>query len=151
MTNVPRHLKSLTIALATLALSAGLVAGREMPETAGGGLATAGEAAGKTVPVGPPAQLPARPPAAEEDAEEQTEETAGERPENHGWFVSQAAKGETPPEFRNHGEYVSSVARGDAGKPDAAKPEQAATGLEENAAVPDRVKSTGAKSKGGPH
>jgi hypothetical protein len=149
MTNLRRHLKSLTIALATLALSAGLVAGREMPEAASGGLSTAGEATGKSVPVGPPAAA-AQPPAARENAEAEAEETAGERPENHGWFVSQAAQGETPAEFRNHGEYVSSIARGDAGKPDAGKPEAAAAGLEEAAAVPDRVKSTGAKSKGGP-
>jgi hypothetical protein len=119
-----------------------------MPDAASGGLATAAEAAGKTVPVGAPAPA-AQPPAAEENVEA-AEETGGERPENHGWFVSQAAQGETPAEFRNHGEYVSSIARGDAGKPDAGKPEAAAAGLEEAAAVPDRVKSTGAKSKGGP-
>jgi hypothetical protein len=145
MTNLRRHLRSLTIALATLALSAGLVAGREMPEAASGGLSTAGEATGKSVPVGPPAAA-AQPPAARENAEAEAEETAGERPENHGWFVSQAAKGETPSEFRNHGEYVSSVAKGDAGKPEAA-----AAGLEENAALPDRGKSAEAKSRGGPN
>jgi hypothetical protein len=155
MPNLRRHLKSLTIALATLTLSAGLVAGRDMPDAADGGLATAGEATGKTVPVGAPAPA-AQPPAAEENAEAEAEETAGERPENHGWFVSQAANGETPSEFRNHGEYVSSIARGDAGKPDtgkldAGKPEAAAPGLEEDAAVPDRTKPTAAKSKGGPH
>jgi len=47
-------------------------------------------------------------------------EDAGERPENHGWFVSQAAKDHTTT-GRAHGEAVSAVARGDDGKPDAAQ------------------------------
>jgi len=44
---------------------------------------------------------------------------AGERPHNHGWFVSQVARDHSIT-GRAHGEAVSEVARGDDGKPDAA-------------------------------
>jgi len=44
---------------------------------------------------------------------------AGERPHNHGWFVSQVAHDHSVT-GRAHGEAVSEVARGDAGKPDSA-------------------------------
>jgi len=46
-------------------------------------------------------------------------ENAGERPENHGWFVSQVAHDHSLI-GRAHGEAVSEVARSDAGKPDSA-------------------------------
>jgi hypothetical protein len=52
-----------------------------------------------------------------------------ERPQNHGWFVSEAAKGPTPAAFESHGDYVSSIAQGTQGKPDAA-----ANGAEKSAA-----------------
>jgi hypothetical protein len=54
-----------------------------------------------------------------EDSDEETDadtSIAGERPQNHGWFVSQAAKDHSTA-GRAHGEAVSTVARGDAGKP----------------------------------
>jgi hypothetical protein len=53
------------------------------------------------------------------ETDEDTDEdalAAGERPQNHGWFVSQAAK-DHGTVGRAHGEAVSTVARGDAGKP----------------------------------
>ena len=128
-----RRLRSLIIALAVLALSAGLVAGREMPEAAADGLATAAEAAGKIVPVGPPAPTEGAP---VEDVEEdepgdEVTEPAEEVVEpvvvmNHGSVVSEAAKAETPEGFRNHGAYVSSVAKGDDGKPESAGPKSEA-------------------------
>jgi hypothetical protein len=50
------------------------------------------------------------------DAEEQTDH---ERPQNHGWYVSQAAHDQSAT-GRDHGQAVADVARGDAGKPEAA-------------------------------
>lgn len=148
--HVRRHIRSLLIAMTVLALTAGLVAGREMPSAAGDGLATAGAAAGKTVPVGPPA--PEAPEAEEETTEpepELTDPEDGEQPDNHGSVVSEAARGETPEGFRNHGEYVSSVARSGAGKPDnAGKPD--AAGKPAHAGKPDSAESakTSGKAKG---
>ena len=48
-----------------------------------------------------------------------TPEAAGERPHNHGWFVSQIARDHSTT-GRAHGEAVSEAARGDEGKPAAA-------------------------------
>jgi hypothetical protein len=128
-----RHLRGLLVALATLALSAGVVlAARPTsveapPAAAADGLLTGSEAAGKTVPVGPEqVTLPEADEDADEDAPEVDEAedaelaATGERPQNHGWFVSQAAQGATPESAANHGQYVSEIARGDDGKPEAA-------------------------------
>ena len=137
MHRITRHARGLLVALATLALSAGVVlaarpASVEAPAAAAGdGLDRASEAAGKIVPVQP--EAPAVPEADEDedvdesvpDADEE-EEVAdptvgdGERPQNHGWFVSEAATGATPAGFDNHGAYVSEIARGDDGKPEVA-------------------------------
>ena len=46
-------------------------------------------------------------------------EGQGERPHNHGWFVSQAAQDHSTT-GRAHGEAVSAIARGSQGKPDSA-------------------------------
>ena len=43
----------------------------------------------------------------------------GERPHNHGWYVSQVARDHSTT-GRAHGEAVSTAARDSAGKPDAA-------------------------------
>lgn len=129
MHRLTRHLRGLLVALAALALTAGVVlAARPAsvdapPAAAADGLSTATEASGQTVPVrAGEAALPAGdededPGLAEEDADAAD---AGDRPQNHGWFVSQAAKGATPAGAANHGESVSAVARSDAGKPAAA-------------------------------
>jgi hypothetical protein len=132
-----RHLRGLLVALAALAISAGVVlaarpASVEAPAAAAGdGLDRASEAAGKVLPVRP--EAPAVPEADEDedvdesapDADEEDEDAdatagEGERPQNHGWFVSQAAKGATPASADTHGAYVSEIARGDDGKPEAA-------------------------------
>jgi hypothetical protein len=128
-----RHLRGLLVALATLALSAGVVlAARPTsveapPAAAADGLSIASGAAGKTVPVVPEqVTLPAADEVADEDAPEADEtedaesDATGERPQNHGWFVSQAAQGATPESAASHGQFVSEIARGDAGKPEAA-------------------------------
>jgi len=46
-------------------------------------------------------------------------ETQGERPQNHGWFVSQVARDDST-NGRAHGEAVSTAARGSEGKPETA-------------------------------
>lgn len=53
------------------------------------------------------------------DSDESEDQGEGDRPQNHGWFVSQAAHDDS---FvgREHGKHVSEVARGDEGKPDQA-------------------------------
>jgi hypothetical protein len=130
-----RHFRGLLVALATLALSAGMaLAARPAsieappaaapPPAADHGLSTASEAAGKTVPV---REDGAALPDADEDAPDadETPDADGaaanaDRPQNHGWFVSEAAKRATPDAAANHGEHVSEVARSDAGKPETA-------------------------------
>lgn len=127
MHRITRNLRGLLVALGTLALSAGMVlAARPAsveapPAAAGDGLTRASEAAGKIVPVQPeaPAVLEADEDATGDDSAPDAD-AAGERPQNHGWFVSQAATGATPESADNHGAYVSEVARGDDGKPEAA-------------------------------
>lgn len=138
MHRLTRHLRGLVVALATLALSAGVVlAARPAsveapPAAASDGLTVAAEAAGKIVPVR--AEAPALPVVVnEQDRDEEqapeVDEVApevvapaveGERTENHGWFVSEAAQGVTPATARNHGAYVSEIAQSDQGKPAAA-------------------------------
>lgn len=134
MRRLERHARGLLVALAALALTAGVVlASRTIPpeepaDAALDGLNRASEVSGKTLPAAP-APGPEAEEGTEEDAPELTEEADeveedapeaadGERKQNHGWFVSEAAKGETPAGFDNHGQYVSSIAKGDDGKPD---------------------------------
>jgi hypothetical protein len=118
------------IALVAIALSAGAaLAARPAttpPDAAADGLDRATEVSGRTVPaevIHP--EVPARPTEAPEElASEEPAETAEtsevdepDRPMNHGWYVSEAAKAETPAGYDSHGAYVSSIAKGDAGKP----------------------------------
>jgi len=131
-----RNVRGLLVALAALTLSAGVVlAARPAsveapPAAAGDGLTQASEAAGKIVPVHPEA-----PAVSEADEDEDSDESIpdadeegdadpavgeGERPQNHGWFVSQAATGATPESAETHGAFVSEIAQGDDGKPEAA-------------------------------
>ena len=133
-----RHLRGLLVALATLALSAGVVLAAHPTAgdapAAADGLTRASDASGKTVPV--IAEEPAVPdvdedtdedvdedvPEVDEDANETDDPSANaaERPQNHGWFVSEAAKGATPTTSTSHGQFVSGIAHSDAGKPAAA-------------------------------
>lgn len=132
MHRLTHHLRGLLVAIAALALTAGVAfAARPSTET---GLDRAAEAAGKPVPpviteVDPtvPESDDEEEPTADEDlgvpeadgeeVELDEEDEGGERPLNHGWYVSEAAKAVTPDGYRNHGEYVSEIARGDDGKP----------------------------------
>lgn len=141
-----RHLRGLLVALATLALSAGVVlaarpASVEAPPTqAADGLKIATEASGQTVPVRVDAASGSRAdedqdedadseaPKADAGAEGDTAANAAERKQNHGWFVSQAAHAATAAAAAattaatpgSHGLAVSTIARSDAGKPAAA-------------------------------
>ena len=131
MHRLTRHLRGLLVALATLAVSAGVVLAAQPttvdapPAAAAAGLAIAAAAAGKAIPVR--AEAPAAPDADEDNDEDAPEvedqadaDAAGERPQNHGWFVSEAAKAATPAGSENHGQVVREIARSDAGKPDTA-------------------------------
>ncbi len=142
MHRLTRHLRGPLVAAAALALSGGAVlAARPTvvdapPAVADPGLRRASEASGKTLPARPDAVAPA--PAdgdgahdVDDEAPEPVDEAEaaadaepvtgeGERPQNHGWFVSEAAKGATPTGFDHHGQYVSEIAGGDDGKPEAA-------------------------------
>lgn len=153
MQQITRHLRGLLVALATLALSAGVVlaarpASVEAPAAAAGdGLDRASDAAVKVVPVGP--EAPAAPEV--DEGEEPVEPTVGEgeRPQNHGWFVSAAAKGATPEAFKNHGAYVSEIAHGDDGKPDAATAARARGTEAADAAKARKADRTGKASRAG--
>lgn len=122
MHRLTSHLRGLLVAITTLALTAGVAfAARPTGDT---GLERATDASGQTVPTEQVDEEPTVPeePEGEEPEEPATEdedgaEAAGEHPDNHGWYVSEAAKGPTPDGYRNHGEYVSEIARGDDGKP----------------------------------
>ncbi len=116
-----RTARSLMIAVLTLALAAGVAAAARPDQDHG--LVRAGEAAGKVVPVPaeePAADEPTEPTEDGEGAVEVVDEIVGEaneHPENHGKYVSEAARGETPDGWDNHGAYVRSIAQGDDGKP----------------------------------
>ena len=166
MHRLTRHLRGLLVALATLVLTTGVVlAARPAsveapPAAAGDGLTRASEAAGKPVPVRP--ATPAAP-EADEDVDEDVDENvpeageeevaadpaAGERPQNHGWFVSEAAKAATPETFDNHGAYVSEIARGDEGKPEAATAAREAGAAKADAAKARKADRAPKGAKGG--
>jgi hypothetical protein len=124
MTQLPRRIRGLLIALAILALSAGVASAARpafsTPEAAADGLERATEASGIEVPrAGPPeANEPVtdededepEEPIAEEPAEENGDGAEAAEPDNHGAAVSEAAQADTPEEFDNHGQYVRSVA-----------------------------------------
>jgi len=56
------------------------------------------------------------PNASDEPTETEDESAEGTRPQNHGWYVSQAAHDKSTT-GADHGKAVSAVARGNAGKP----------------------------------
>lgn len=149
MPTMTRHLRGIAIAASAIALTAGVaLASPSTPATgvddaADPGLDRAAEAAGKIVPVRPEPEVPETPevPEGPEIPDPESDDPADvERPLNHGWYVSEAANGETPDGFDNHGAYVSSIAMGDLGKPDAAA--EAADG-----AAAGLAKATEAKAK----
>lgn len=148
MPTLTRHLRGITIAATAIALTAG-VALASPPAPASGpdgaadpGLDRAAEAAGRVVPVRPDPEVPEAP----EIPDAALDHPADiERPQNHGWYVSEAATGETPDGFANHGAYLSSIAKGDLGKPDAAA--EAASRGDAGLARAAEAKAKGAAAK----
>jgi hypothetical protein len=128
VTRLTRSARGLLVALAALALTGGAVfAARSLPSAASSGTQHASTVSGKTVPApqgaGAPdsnSQANSDENAEQETPETETDTTTGIRPQNHGWFVSQAAQTDTTTGIVTHGAYVSSIAKGDLGKPDAA-------------------------------
>lgn len=119
MTRSTAIARSTFVALLALILAAGAVAAGHHDEDQLRGLERAAEASGKTVPANAePAELPEDAPDGDPEAPTApTVETAGEHPENHGKYVSEAAQVETPEGCDNHGAYVRIIARSDLGKP----------------------------------
>jgi hypothetical protein len=113
--SLKRRLRSLLIALAVLALSAGVaLAGRgshpittNEPTGPSGQNENAGGGADESEAPESEAPDTGTPDAGTPDAGSPT----GEHPDNHGKLVSEAAQTATPTGFANHGAWVSSVAK----------------------------------------
>ncbi|MEX1173187.1 MAG: hypothetical protein WEG56_11325 [Chloroflexota bacterium] len=123
MPTYTRHLRSVAIAASAIALTAG-IALASPPASVNGpndaahpGLGRAEDAAGMVVPVLIEIEVPGAP---ELPVREPDDPADLQRPQNHGWHVSEAAVGDTPDGFDDHGAYVSSIAKSDLGMPDAA-------------------------------
>ncbi len=103
-----RH-RSLTIvaAIASLALTAGIATAHVMPTASDQGLATAGAASTRNVPMGVDGSFTDSTPS-------QNGDTTSAPTDTHGYTVSQAAQNPTPTDvsWANHGAYVSSIAKG---------------------------------------
>jgi hypothetical protein len=133
MNRVTRHARGLFIAVAILALTAGVAfagaadpAAGSMPDAASKGLERATGVSGQPVPLAGPAG------AADQDAAEDVDETepaedepnVGDHPDNHGAAVSEAAQGATPADAANHGQYVRTVATDNHGQATSAEHRQ---------------------------
>ena len=165
MHRLTSHLRGLLVAIAALALTAGVAfAARPAGDS---GLDRATDAADMVVPTQDVEGAPTIPdpdedededetdgtPTADDEAEDATEDGAsGERAENHGWYVSQAAHEETPDGYKNHGEYVSEVAHSDDGKPGSddevdGEDDEATTGTVKGKGRSDEAKARNAERK----
>jgi hypothetical protein len=116
------RLRSLLIALAVLALSAGVaLAGRLTHSTQAPAAGTAAE--GEQGDQGEQGEAEApetEAPDADEAEAPETEGATGEHPDNHGKLVSEVATAVTPDGFDNHGAYVRTVAQDNHGHEEAA-------------------------------
>ena len=124
MTRIARSARGLLVAIAALALTGGAVlAARSLPSQATSGIQHAGTVSGHAVPAvqdGTPETKDTPEQAETPDVEDQSGAAPNaDRPQNHGWTVSQAANADTPAGYANHGAYVSSIAKSDAGKTNA--------------------------------
>ena len=132
------HLRGFLVAVAALSISASAVfaatahSGNGPADAASDGLKRATETTETTTPSRPDQTVKD---ADDEDKDLETIESvttgdkatratkatkavkAADRPVNHGWYVSRAAKAATPAGFDSHGAYVSTIAKGDLGKP----------------------------------
>jgi hypothetical protein len=132
VTRLTRYSRGLLVASAALALSAGAVFAAGHAPASSGHPAPVAKSDAETPDVeenetpevdevdeGETPEVEA-PDTESPDSEAADSNTNVDRPQNHGWFVSQAAQLPTPAEFANHGAYVSSIAHGTLGKPAAA-------------------------------
>jgi hypothetical protein len=94
MTGLLRRSRGLWVALAALALTAGVALAAATPSTPHSSLA------GPNVPA-----------ASHEPDENEGPEASGPPADSHGGLVSAAAQMSTPPGFANHGAFVSCIAR----------------------------------------
>ena len=126
MSALKRRLRSLVIALAALALSAGvaMAARGTLPSSVPTGQTATqgdqneqGDQAEATETEAPETEAPETeaPDTAAPDANTGDTGTAGVHPDNHGLLVSQAAQATTPTGFANHGAYVKTVAQANHG------------------------------------
>ena len=136
MTALTRRLRSLLIALAVLALSAGAVlAGRSALSAPVQPDRTVTHAEGSDTEAGEAKETeetePAEAPETEMGDADETETPDADapdgdtstavHPDNHGKLVSEAAQGDTPATgFDNHGQYVRTIAQDNHGKTQAA-------------------------------
>jgi hypothetical protein len=130
--SVFRHLRPLLVSVVALILTAG-IAFAAKPSTPANGLAVAGQASGKTVPVvsgGDENATPDEETESDEDTDTETNEDSGGdncatdpatltaeelAAATHGSIVCWAAQQDTPAEFDNHGAWVKSWATDNAG------------------------------------
>jgi hypothetical protein len=109
MQPMPRiRIRSLVVAMAALALTAGFAAAQVLPAASNAGIDRARSASGQTVPLGAGASNAN----STTDASSNTD-TGTPATDTHGATVSAAAQGATPAgDWKNHGAYVSSIATG---------------------------------------
>jgi len=125
VSRINRRLRSLLVALAVLALSAGAVlAGRTGLSAPASPIQVAGPAE-SAEPSESPEIEPSESPEIEPSESPETEPSeapdtgttsAGVHPDNHGLLVSEAAQASTPPGFDNHGQYVRTIAQANPGQ-----------------------------------
>jgi hypothetical protein len=131
VTSLTRRLRSLLVALAVLALSAGAVlAGRSALSAPIHPDRTVAHAEGSDTETGETEETePAEAPETETDADEtpdtETDAPGGDtsaavHPDNHGKLVSEAAQAPTPADATNHGQFVRTIAQDNHGKATAA-------------------------------
>jgi hypothetical protein len=133
MTFLARRMRSLLIGLVVLALSAGvaLASAPSTPSSADQGLANAGSASGRTVPVADPVADSSKDANDKDEKAEQDKDEASESDNcktdptkltvkqlaelTHGQIVCWAAHQDTPAGYDNHGAWVSSFAKDNSG------------------------------------
>ena len=115
MSRLTRYARGSLVAVAGLALTAGAAfAARELTPTSDHSTRIVAAEPTETLQATDMPEASDAPEAS--DTPEATDAVDASRPQNHGFFVSQAAQASTPPGFANHGAYVSSIAHGSDGK-----------------------------------
>jgi len=117
VSRINRRLRSLLVALAVLALSAGAVlAGRTGLSAPASPNQVAGPAESAEPSESPEIEPSESPETEPSEAPDTGTTSAGVHPDNHGLLVSEAAQASTPPGFENHGQYVRTIAQANPGQ-----------------------------------